>query len=567
MDLSIAELARAVGRSEGYVRQHIHRKHLTVRRSGRSVSVALAAAIRWADERGLTFVPPGRVAITGSTPDGRTARMTVLVLNQPGDHPSNMFTLIRHRRDDHVGPWAANTDGTWSKQNLGDGLHLLSLDAPLEHCLELVDRILGLGTQEIEGLDIHWALEPTPLRHWAYRDKRVSSDSSVISPFRRHSAEVTEYWSLNAELRQWWIERMRSPHQNLIQRLARLGFPLERRSDRVGNLMILGAADTLACDLVAAHNRMLVFRVDDRNQFLSGAYRAVFWASYSGNEMLREEVRVTANETVIPLLSDVDHVGFAVFRAVDGQCVDWHEVFLVTQIKAQLVMDTGSTVHLRDRRGRTAYSYGRPPVRSTIDVSLERDGLAKEVRRLWLDRRIQQQTASPGNTVRFEPNEFDQAVDYFVGLLYRDADHSAPIYLADPGFLHWVGAAKSVRRQLWPRVFEATVGRTLRVLCAKPKRCHNAKPWRPEFPEQLTKDVKIRKFLKQDKESPGFHDRFLITPSREVIITNSINGWRKYGVTFTSLPRGLDIYRAKTEKLWSIERDSTNAPLFVQEID
>lgn len=567
MELSIAELARAVGRSEGYVRQHIHRKHLTVRRSGRSVSVALAAAIRWADERGLTFVPPSRVAITGSTPDGRTARMTVLVLDQPGDHPRNLFTLIRHRRDDHMGPWGARMDGTWSKQNLGGGLHLLSLDAPLEHCLELVDRILGSGTQEIEGLEIHYALELTPLRHWAYRDKRVLSDNSVISPFRKHSAEVTEYWSLNLEPRQWWIERMGSPNQNLIQRLARLGFPLERRSDRVGNLMILGAADTLTCDLVAAHNRMLVFRVDDRNQFLSGAYRAVCWASHSGNEMLRQEVRVTWDETVIPLSSDVDHVGFAVFRTVDGQCVDWQEVSLVTQIKAQLVMDTGSKVHLRDRRGRTAYSYEQPSVRSTIDVSLERDGLGKEVRRLWLDRRVQQQRTSPQNTVRFEPKDFEQAVDYFVGLLCRDADHSAPIYLADPGFLHWFGAAKSVRRQLWFRVFGATVGRILRVLCARPKRGHNSQPWRPEFPEQLTKDVKIRKFLKKDGESPGFHDRFLITPSREIIITNSINGWSKHGVTFTSLPRGLDIYRAETEKLWSMETDSPNAPLFVQEID
>ena len=32
MDLTIAELARAVGKNETYVRQHIHRKHLITRR-------------------------------------------------------------------------------------------------------------------------------------------------------------------------------------------------------------------------------------------------------------------------------------------------------------------------------------------------------------------------------------------------------------------------------------------------------------------------------------------------------------------------------------------------------
>ena len=32
MNLTVAELARAVGKNENYVRQHIHRGHLAVRR-------------------------------------------------------------------------------------------------------------------------------------------------------------------------------------------------------------------------------------------------------------------------------------------------------------------------------------------------------------------------------------------------------------------------------------------------------------------------------------------------------------------------------------------------------
>ena len=60
MDLTIAELAQAVGKSENYVRQHIHRKHLTARRVGRSVFVTLDQAARWARERGLPFGAPAR---------------------------------------------------------------------------------------------------------------------------------------------------------------------------------------------------------------------------------------------------------------------------------------------------------------------------------------------------------------------------------------------------------------------------------------------------------------------------------------------------------------------------
>ena len=567
MDLSIAELARAVGRSEGYVRQHVHRKHLNVRRSGRSVSVALGEAIRWAQERGLTFVPPPRVSVTKGTVTGRTARTTVLVLNRSGEPPRNLFTLIRHRRDDWLGPWAAKTDGTWSSEDLGDGLRLFSMDAPLERCQELVHQIVESGTQEIQGLQIHYSLDPTPLRHWAYRDKRSSTEASVISPFRRHSAEVTEYWSLKERPRQLWIELMESPHQNLTRRLARLGFPLDRRSDRVGNLMISGAADTFTCDLLSAHDQTLIFQTDDRARFQSGAYRATVWASHSGNEVLREEVQVTLDQTVIPLSSNIDHFGFAVFRTRDGQCVDWMEVFLMTPIKIGLAMYTGPTVRLRTRQGRSDYSFGPPPLRSTIDVGLDDTGLQKEIRRLWLDRRTLQHKASPRNIVRFEAAEFDQAVEHFVGLLLQDADHLAPIYLADPGFLHWVRGKRKVQWQLYFRIFGATVGHPLHILCARPKRGHDARPWRPKLPNELTNHVTIRKFLKPDGKTRGFHDRYLITPRCETIITNSINSWSNYGVTFDSLPRGLDIYRAEAERLWSMETDSITASLLVKEID
>ena len=50
MNITIAELARAVNKSETYVRQHIHRQHLVARKDGRNISVALSEAARWAQE-------------------------------------------------------------------------------------------------------------------------------------------------------------------------------------------------------------------------------------------------------------------------------------------------------------------------------------------------------------------------------------------------------------------------------------------------------------------------------------------------------------------------------------
>ena len=67
MRLTIPELARAVAKSENYVRQHIHRKHLTVQKDGRNISVALDEASRWASERHLPFEPP----VNAWVPTGR----------------------------------------------------------------------------------------------------------------------------------------------------------------------------------------------------------------------------------------------------------------------------------------------------------------------------------------------------------------------------------------------------------------------------------------------------------------------------------------------------------------
>ena len=55
--------------------------------------------------------------------------------------------------------------------------------------------------------------------------------------------------------------------------------------------------------------------------------------------------------------------------------------------------------------------------------------------------------------------------------------------------------------------------------------------------------------MNRSDERGCFHDRYLITPAREVLMTNSFNGWNRFGVTFVSIPYG--VYRAEAEQLWA----------------
>ena len=210
---------------------------------------------------------------------------------------------------------------------------------------------------------------------------------------------------------------------------------------------------------------------------------------------------------------------------------------------------------------------------SSIDLNIDFDNgeFDKKIRQEWLARRLREREAAArrdGNFERYGPDAFEDAVQYFVGLLRRDTDQKTPIYLADPHFptqLTDDSETDLSLKKLCIDMFAATAGTPLRILCAKKRQDQDdPPPWWSSLPEQIAAHVSVRAFLSRDGERRGFHDRYLITPKREIIITHSLNGWHKDGVTFASLP--YDVYRAEAERLWSMDTGSATADLLVREI-
>ena len=64
----------------------------------------------------------------------------------------------------------------------------------------------------------------------------------------------------------------------------------------------------------------------------------------------------------------------------------------------------------------------------------------------------------------------------------------------------------------------------------------------------MTAQATVKRFTRPGDGKPAFHDRYLITPAGETLITNSVNDWEKRGVTFSTCSHG--VYRAEAEKLW-----------------
>lgn len=575
MDLTIAQLAIAVDQSENYVRQHINRQHLKVHREGRNVFVDVEEAMRWARERGLPLTLPRRVIPPIADMQNRAARITVLTWHRGDSEPINMFTHVRHRRKEDLGPWAVELNGTWSSEVVlseysdeSEEFRLHVIDVSLDRSYAMINDILDQGVLEIDGCQIVYSLEEFPRRHRAYRDETPDANHSVKSPFSKHSAEITEYWSFAPEPRERWMKVAGAAAAHAEPLLKRLRFRLERRPDRVGNLMIAGAEDTIHCEL-STRGKALVLSVGgiDGGAPPPDGYTATVWGSHSGDNVMRREVAITQRETVIDLPSEVDCIGCAIYRVSDGQCIHYFESYLVMSISFEMNVDSGGTVEVRDRRRARAQRLNPWRSRETFNIDPSQDSrdLDKLIRREYLSRMSFERDIAPRRERsfgRFGPDRYEDAVEFFLSLLYRHRDSKEPIFLSDPYFMA-IGPGDE-ESELYISIFDATAGSPLHILCSPTSRTKPDDVWWSNYPTFLTRHVTVRELIGRGEYDRAFHDRFLIAGDREILISNSFTGWRKDGVTFVGIPEGE--YRAEAEKWWALDVGTTHNGYLVYEV-
>ena len=275
------------------------------------------------------------------------------------------------------------------------------------------------------------------------------------------------------------------------------------------------------------------------------------WAGDSDDDLVHRHVEIDEQHTIVNIDSELDQIGFAVFRRRDGQCIDRWEVPLVREIIGEMNLSTNQTLEIRDQRRGTANTVSLGGAKSVIRVGDEQsDALDSGIRREFLGRRTWQRdrdARAQGNLGRFEPDQTEEAIDFFLNLLADVWRSAGPIYLAEPYFMQ--RDFDNTNERIYSSMFARTKGQQLRILSGQ----RAPDVWLSKYPSILTDHVMVRSFTRKNpkgENKPAFHDRSLITPDKEIIITHSINGWHDDGVTFAVLPYG--VYRAQAEELWSL---------------
>ena len=508
MKFTIAELARATGKTENFVRQHIHRGHLPVQRMGRRVSVALDEALAWAHSRQLPLVLPRDVRSTAGSVTDRVARITVLAWQTDGGPIRNLFTLVRLRAERLLGPWAPQTSGAWSCEETEDDLRLFSVDLPADRAREAVNMMVNSGVLRIEKTEVSYALRPTPRRHRAYRDERGGTEAGMRSPFTNHSARIAEYWSQGDEPNDRWYEIADDPPTALRPLLDRLHFPLERYPDRVGNVAVADAEDELTCSLSARWDNTLRFSTAS-NLPLKSSFRATIWARHCQDDVLRIEMPVSQGARVIPVSSDLDEIGFSVYDMSDGQCVDRMACHLIQDVVVNFSIGGGPTLQLSDqgpRRIRHSHaSQSHSQIR--IDLDQNENSFDASVRQRYLRRESylrQNRARQERRLARFGPDELSAATDYFIERLTSYSESRNPIYIGDPYFMKT--GTSSDMMQFFLKVLSATSSRPLNILCGVVEDTARQSWWR-SLPNLMTRHLRVRSFCVPGDEKRAFFSR------------------------------------------------------------
>ena len=522
---------------------------------------------RWTHKRGLCSNSATRISTAMTTMQDRTARLTVLAWEAPDGRLRNLFTLLRHRRKDGMGPWGGELDEDWRIDEVSGDLWLFTLDSSLARCEPIISRVLASGTLDVKGREVRYSLESVPRRHWAYRDERTTMvGTSLRSPFGRHSAELVEYWSFAGQPRKRWREELESSFRERGSRID-LGFPLEDRSDRVGNLIIAKAEDKINCDLLKHHDQTLTLIAESVDS-TARSHCGTVWADHSGDTVFRQWIPSLSGETRIAIESEVDTVGFAVFRTQDGQCVDLMSHHLVMELGVNTIVHTEPKLRLVDPKRLFVHEIN--PFQSVSKRTLNTDQFSpntdRGIRRRWLaylSHRREDSARRERDFYRFVSGQLRRAVDHFLGIIATDFDSTSPIYFADPYFMDCLSKQEEIK--LWLDIFSITSGAPLRILCGKHGQFGHLPQWWSNAPEPATAHVRARIFTKRpEHRRPAFHDRYLVTPRREILISHSVNGWANDGVTFASLAFG--VYRAEAERFWAMGVGSSTADAYVEEL-
>lgn len=545
--LTIAELARASGKTENNIRQNIFRKLLKSTKRGNVVEISRKEAERWAKKKKITlqFSPEESEKI--DLLNERSVRIHVLAGLAPNSRWINIVTAVKQRR------LAELATSSWEVLAETDdkGLQLLKWDCKESEANSWIEKAAAGAAETILGTEIHFNVGSSAKHYFC---PRIHDDDKApapqVSPFANASATAVEFMA-GDDLPTAVSQKLNEIPADWFKKI---GLSIAEYFDHAGSLIVYTATDDVRGQVSVMSKKALKFSVRTSANIILKDYFVTLLAWRRDELVFDRAFDLTQPSHHLSGNADIDRWKYQIFHKPSGRLVDEDEATLILSIQGT-IQALGPSVELRDANNKPFGHVQTTALTSQFGVG-ENSDRAASLYHHRLSQQRYEKSKSRGELFRLDSEE--AALEQIAKILKSFSAADGPIYWADPYFFSSPKDGKFVSnwttslRKHFLKVVQAAQGLNLRIICG-----HDTTVGDDPFDligyGSLMNTVEVccvrKKNSRGDFEN-AFHDRWITNKSREYLLTHSLNGIQGDGLTIVKLP--FHVYFADSEYLWSI---------------
>lgn len=395
----------------------------------------------------------------------------------------------------------------------------------------------------------------------------LDSNNHILSPFPNNSM-LEEYWNLDADYKNYWLEIEEEKRQKLIENFD---ININYLVDRIGNFLYFKEIKEIEVVVTHQNDTFITLGFAMQGEFISGKYQANIEVKSFDDIILKETFAITERFKDFELQDEDYNIFLEIYNVDTGKCV-YKDNFIFMKELCLDMQVAGKTIEIKDKKGNTVHTIQtfssnnsstskKQPKTSVIDF--------QKYRNTWI-RTLNQ---SSSNTFKgFKEAQEKEAFEHFINLVSRLSKNSKSgiLYVADPYLFHEEKEKFNLDKFItYIKFFTACTNKEVRILTCHKELPKPLKNFINQNGKQLFRNIRIKSIIEKrkddngiyvkndngkDKEFAPFHDRWIASAEEEYGLTNSLNNFQK-GVSFF---KSHNHYFEDSERLWN-----TNDPDYI----
>lgn len=549
---TIAEVSKITGKNENLIRQHIHRKHLEASKTENGTLINKEELLSWAKSRNIKIDEEILSSLETFTPDttnitsklsSKSTRCKILLLKN-GDETIFLACSIKIRS-------AAKSvkEKDWSEIDTENKeIILLQKDTNGEWDLKSYLSSLFSG---IKILNYEFKANALDEKHTYLGPE---NENNLSSPFLC-SAHLTEYWNYNLDFKKSISDELNN--EKYKKDMSRFDVNLNTSPERVGNVLIFEAIDTLRVDINKTTDTNLRIKLNKKPD----TPVSIVIKCWLNEELIYKNLRYISEKIIdIDIKQYFNRFSYDIFNN-DGTPITDSDNYIMESIGLN-INAIGRSISIKDKTGEKIATINKGFNQESQISFFSNSEKLKEFKNISLWGKLkakQYKLKNKKSMFEFETGERDRFLQEVINQIMDFSMHNETVYFCDPYFLRFLHSEKG--SLFFIKLAEALSGRKLRILCGHLSDIPTSKIFEKleeKCNTNIFSGIEI-KVISADVNSEiknVMHNRWIAKKDSYYTISNSLNSVNEDGAVMHKADS--QYYFTTSEYFWSIQEDNIN---------